>query len=38
VGVKKCQLPVNQMILLGILAGADIGSAAHWGTTVNSSN
>jgi formate/nitrite transporter len=35
VGVKKCQLPVNKMILLGILAGVYIGLAAHLATTVS---
>ena len=34
VGVGKAKLPINKMILLGILAGVYIGFAAHLATTV----
>jgi len=34
VGVKKARLPINKMVLLGILAGIYIGFAAHLATTV----
>jgi len=34
VGVKKAQLPIGKMLLLGVLAGVYIGFAAHLATTV----